>query len=350
MNSNDLIRKAAQITRPAPPAAVCTLNPMANLGLGAFLAFLLFWNGAMQAADSAILIRNGQKIGFMGDSITEQAAAPSGYINLVIRALKVEGIEATALPAGVSGHTSGNMLSRLTPQILSKNADWMTLSCGVNDVGMQPKGRGVDLEGFKKNVTAMVEQALANKTQVVLLTTTPLGEDLENERNAQIAPYNEFLRSYANEKHLVLADVNEAFRKALKTPPAPDYSGDPGKRLLADGTHPNQAGQKLMAKTILLALKVPAGDFSKIEKDWMENPQGKGVKVGGGTLALISQNQYNALEKLAGEKHLTVRGIVGELWGKALAESKDVDPEKATGAAQAKIGPMVDQFIKSGNH
>ena len=322
---------------------------MANLGLGAFLAIVLFLNGGLQGADSAILIRNGQKIGFMGDSITEQAAAPSGYINLVIRALKFEGIEATAIPAGVSGHTSGNMLSRLTPQILSKDADWMTLSCGVNDVGMQAKGRGVDLEGFKKNVAAMVGQALAKKTQVVLLTTTPLGEDLGNDRNAQIAPYNEFLRGYAKEKHLVLADVNEAFREVLKTPPAPEYSGDPGKRLLADGTHPNQAGQTLMAKTILLALKVPAGDFPKIEKDWMENPQGKGVKVGGGTLALISQSQYNALEKVAGEKHTTVRGIVGELWGKALAEAKEGDPGKASEAAQAKIGPLVDAFIRTGS-
>lgn len=322
----------------------------ANSGIGVFLAILLLLNSGAQGADSAILIRNGQKIGFMGDSITEQAAAPSGYINLVISALKLEGIEATAIPAGVSGHTSGNMLSRLTPQILSKNADWMTLSCGVNDVGMQAKGRGVDLEGFKKNVAAMVEQALANKTQVVLLTTTPLGEDLENERNAQIAPYNEFLRSYANEKQLVLADVNEAFHEALKTPPAPDYSGDPDKRLLADGTHPNQAGQTLMAKTILLAMKVPAADLPKIEKDWMENPVGKGVKVGVGTLALISQNQYNALEKLAGEKHLTVRGIVEKLWRQALAESKDGDPGKVTETAQSKIGPMVDAFIRTGSH
>lgn len=349
MKSNDLIRKAVQITRPAPPATVRAINLMANLGLGVFLAIVLFLNGGLQGADSTILIRNGQKIGFMGDSITEQAAAPSGYINLVIRALKVEGIEAIPIPAGVSGHTSGNMLSRLTPQILSKDAEWMTLSCGVNDVGMQAKGRGVDLEGFKRNVSAMVEQALAKKTQIVLLTTTPLGEDLENERNAQIAPYNEFLRSCANEKHLVLADVNEAFHEALKTPPAPDYSGDPGKRLLADGTHPNQAGQTLMAKTILLALKVPAGDFQKIEKEWMENPQGKGVKVGVGTLALISQNQYNALEKLAREKHTTVRGIVGELWGQALGDGKDGDPAKADESAQAKLGPMVDAFIRTGS-
>ena len=322
----------------------------ANFGLGAFLAILFFLNGGLQGADSTILIRNGQKIGFMGDSITEQAAAPSGYINLVIRALKVEGIEAIAIPAGVSGHTSGNMLSRLAPQILSKDADWMTLSCGVNDVGMQAKGRGVDLEGFKKNVTAMVEQALAKKTQVILLTTTPLGEELGNDRNAQIAPYNDFLRGYAKEKHLVLADVNEAFGEVLRTPPAPEYSGDPHKRLLADGTHPNQAGQTLMAKTILLAMKVPAADLPKIERDWMENPVGKGVKVGGGTLALISQNQYNALEKLAGAKHLTVRGIVGELWEKALAETKDGDPGKAAGTAQAKIGPLVDAYIKNASH
>src|SRR4051794_33928710 len=94
-------------------------------------------------AETSILVQNGQKIGFMGDSITAQGSAPSGYVGLTIYGLKVMGIEAIAIAAGVPGHASGNMRGRVEPQILSKGANWMTLSCGVNDVIMQSKGHGV---------------------------------------------------------------------------------------------------------------------------------------------------------------------------------------------------------------
>jgi len=300
-------------------------------------------------AENSIPVQNGQKIGFLGDSITEQGAAPSGYVNLVIMGLKVEGVEAIAIPAGVSGNTSGNMRARLEPHVLSKGANWMTLSCGVNDVRMAKEGRGGTLDEFKKNVSDIVERALAKNVKIVLLTTTPLGEDLDGPRNTQIAPYNDFLRSYAKEKNLILADVNMAFREFLKNPP-PGFSGEPDKKLLADGTHPNQEGQILMARTVLKALGVPDADFPKIEKEWMENPRGKAVKLGQNSFVLISQNQYNSLEQLAKKQHKTVRTIMTEIWDKALKESSGQaknDPAKASEDAQKRIGPMVDEYIKS---
>ena len=76
--------------------------------------------GGLKAATPGILIQSGQKIGFMGHSITAQANAPDGYIGLVIYGLKVEGVDATPIPAGVPGHTSGNMKGRVGPQILDQ--------------------------------------------------------------------------------------------------------------------------------------------------------------------------------------------------------------------------------------
>jgi len=290
----------------------------------------------------------------MGDSITAQANAPDGYIGLVIYGLKVEGVDATAIPAGVPGHTSGNMRARVDPQILGQGANWMTLSCGVNDVKMQSKGRGVDLESFKKNVTAMVEAAIAKSVKVVLLTATPLGEDLENPENQQLAPYNDFLRNYAKEKNLVLADVNAAFRDYLKANPVPpDATVRPGSRLLADGLHPNKVGQALMAKTLLTAMGVPASDLPKIEKAWMENPVGKEMKLSGGIHVLISQNQYLALVQLSKGHPGAVPSMLVPLWDRALKDSSPAEgagtssyPAKTTEAAQARLGPLVDEFIK----
>ena len=163
----------------------------------------------------------------------------------------------------------------------------MTLSCGVNDVMMQKKGHGVDLDTDKKNVTGMVDECLAKNVKVILLTATPLGEDLTNEMNAQLATYNDFLRSYAKEKNLPVAEVNGAYQDFLKTNPAPDAAETAGKRLLVDGIHPNKVGQSLMAKAVLAAMGVPSSDFPKIEKAWLGKSLGaKGSRYPAGWLFL----------------------------------------------------------------
>jgi hypothetical protein len=121
-----------------------------------------------------------------------------------------------------------------------------------------------------------------------------------------------------------------------------------GQRLLADGTHPNQEGQTLMAKTVLLALGVPPGDFPKVEKEWMENPCGKGVKVGKGLYALISRNQFEAVMKRSSKGRASAaQAIISGLWQKALEESGEpADSEKAATYAQGKISSLVDAYIK----
>ena len=53
-----------------------------------------------------IPLKNGQKIGFMGDSITQAGAEPQGYVTLVIRGLEANGIRVSSIPAGIGGHKS----------------------------------------------------------------------------------------------------------------------------------------------------------------------------------------------------------------------------------------------------
>ena len=55
-------------------------------------------------------------------------------MKLVIAGLAANGVEVEAAPAGIGGHKSNDMLARLERDVLSKKPQWMTLSCGVNDV------------------------------------------------------------------------------------------------------------------------------------------------------------------------------------------------------------------------
>ena len=101
-----------------------------------------------------IQVKDGQTVGFLGDSITAAGARPGGYCNLLIQALKAEGITAKPIYKGIGGHKSNQMLKRVDKDILQHEPDWMTLSCGVNDVWHGKNG--VNLEDYKKNMTAIV--------------------------------------------------------------------------------------------------------------------------------------------------------------------------------------------------
>ena len=162
--------------------------------------------------------------------------------------LAYHGINATMIPAGVSGPKSDQMLERLERDVLKKKPDWMTLSCGVNDVWHG--ARGVDLKSYKKNITAIVDQAQAAEVKVVLLTSTMIKEDQANPLNQKLAGYNEFLRALAKEKKCLLADLNADMQAALKKFPA---DAPKGKQLTSDGVHMNKAGNVMMARSVAKA-------------------------------------------------------------------------------------------------
>lgn len=225
--------------------------------------FLFTTGNAAESGSGKISVKNGQKIAFLGDSITAAGKRPGGYCQLVLSALKDQGIEATPVFAGISGHKSNQMLARLEKDVLRHKPDWMTLSCGVNDVWHGP--RGVDLKSYKKNITEIVKHAQAAGVKVVLLTSTMIREDQSNDLNQKLLPYNEFIKELAKEKKCLLADLNADMQAALKRFP-PD--APKGKQLTSDGVHMNKAGNIMMARGVAKALGLTNQHLDKSAKNW----------------------------------------------------------------------------------
>jgi lysophospholipase L1-like esterase len=212
----------------------------------------------------------GQKVAFLGDSITQFGEGPGGYVRLVASALHDNGRDIIIVPAGVSGNTSRDMLARLERDVLSKKPDWMTLSCGVNDVWHG--ANGVPLDQYKSNITSIVDQATAAGIKVCILTATMITEDPGNAFNQKLAPYNDFLRELAKQRHLPLADLNAGMHAELAqmragTPP-------PGNLLTVDGVHMNGLGNEMMAVGILKAFGLTDGQVAAAKKVWFDQPDG----------------------------------------------------------------------------
>ena len=209
-----------------------------------------------------ISVKEGEKIAFLGDSITQAGARPNGYVRLAIRGLESAGIKASAIPAGISGHKSNQMLARLERDVLSKNPNWMTLSCGVNDVWHGK--RGVSLEDYKANITKIVDHCQGAGVKVMILTSTMIGEDKGNANNKKLSTYNDFLRKLAKEKKCLLADLNADMQARIAA--SEDKKG--GKLLTSDGVHMNPDGNKMMATGVLKAFGLNAEQVKKAQAAW----------------------------------------------------------------------------------
>lgn len=212
-------------------------------------------------------IKSGEKVAFMGDSITQAGAHPGGYVRLVISGLEAVGIEATAIPAGISGHKSDQMLGRLRRDALDKSPNWMTLSCGVNDVWHGPNG--ISLEQYKVNITKIVDECQAAGVQVMILTSTMIGEDEPNVNNQTLAAYNDFLRELAKEKKCLLADLNADMQSGLE---AAGGGTKDSRHFTSDGVHMNPDGNKMMATGVLKAFGFSGEQLAKAQAIWEPEP------------------------------------------------------------------------------
>ena len=259
-------------------------------------------------AQAEIPIKSGDKVAFLGDSITQQGkSSPSGYVNLVSSALAANGVKIEVIGAGISGHKSNQMLERLERDVLSKKPQWMTLSCGVNDVWHGEKG--VSINDYKKNITSITDQAQAAGIKIVLLTSTMIGEDQTNPNNQKLIPYNEFLRTLAKEKNYLLADLNAEMQEAVAK------ANTPGKNALTgDGVHMAFPGNRMMASGILKSLGLDAKELAKAEETWLDLPNTSSLKFE----AKFSQREMQKLEKAAAARGTTAQKLLDEEFQKII--------------------------------
>ena len=258
----------------------------------------------LSLAAGDLAVKDGEKIAFLGDSITQGGMGPTGYVSLVIHGLKTSGVRATAIGAGISGHKSNDMLARLQRDVIDKKPDWMTLSCGVNDVWHGAKG--VPLDAYQKNITEIVDKAQAAGIKVMILTATMIGEKADEANNQKLEAYNEFLRKLAKDKKCLLADLNADMHQELDE--REKAGGKRGNLLTSDGVHMNPHGNMMMAAGVLKGFGLEGAALAKAKEAWLDIPGGATVSP----QVRLTLRELQALEAAAAKSGKSIQSLLQE--------------------------------------
>ena len=178
------------------------------------------------------LPNNGNRIVFIGDSITEFWErhdsiffSQNKYIN-----------------RGISSQTSSQILERFQNDVIDLEPKWVIILAGINDIA--ENNGPISIEDIMNNIVSMVEKALKNNIEIVLCSILPASNFYWNPKIKpieKIKQLNILIEAYCLTEKIKFVDYY--------TPMVDEYFGL-DKKFTDDGVHPNLNGY-LKMKTIL---------------------------------------------------------------------------------------------------
>lgn len=190
--------------------------------------------------------QDGDRVMFLGDSGTDD---PQSYTRLVPAMVTARYPERQLdyLPRGIGGDRIDSLLRRLDADVFRNDLlpTWIVLSVGTNDVWHG--GSGTPLGRFHELYHELLLRLADTKATVLCLTTTVIGEELENPQNQALTGYNDAIRAIAFEHGAQVVDVNTVLREAITRAQArnPDF------RFTIDNIRLGIPGNYLVAMTLL---------------------------------------------------------------------------------------------------
>lgn len=209
----------------------------------------------------ALLFKNGDRIVFAGDSVTDMGSAQpigEGLFDNVGRSYVrvIENMLAVSYPkvflrvtnAGISGNTSRDLKNRFDRDVVNLNPQWVSICIGINDVWRQFDSPALtdiccDLDEYEANLREMIEKIKDKVKGIFLITPYYIEPNRDDMMRARMDEYCAVCKRLAKEYGCIFVDFQSMFE---------DYCKIRHSSYLAwDRVHPNQIGATLMAKEFL---------------------------------------------------------------------------------------------------
>ena len=205
---------------------------------------------------SNLLFQSGDKVLFIGDSITDcgrrgdHAPFGHGYVCKITELItaKYPEREITYVNKGIGGDIVEGLENRWDTDVIDEKPDWLSVKIGINNASRQ-LGQDISNEEYLPIWEACYRRILTRvKTELnaplFLFEIFYIEEDVENPRPLAVDAYNESIHKLAEEFDARLIRTNEAFDSAVTARPGALWT-------TRDGVHPNAEGHTLMALEFL---------------------------------------------------------------------------------------------------
>lgn len=205
-----------------------------------------------------MIFKKGQKIVFVGDSVTDDGrkrpigeglgdGLGKGFVRLFDTFITVDYPELMlrVVNMGNAGDTSADLLARWDSDVTTLNPDWVVLCIGFNDVWRQfdcplQSEYAVSPEEFRTNLNAM-----ADKTNAKMIWMTPyyLETNRQDLMRAKMDEYGAIMKEEAIKRNICCIDLQAAFENILMFR-YPAF-------ITWDRVHPGWVGSMIIARALL---------------------------------------------------------------------------------------------------
>ncbi len=215
-------------------------------------AVLALASSTAAAQDDGLLLRDGDRVVFYGDSITQQRLY-TRYVQQYVYCRYPE-LDISFFNAGWGGDTAEGANKRVLRDVLELRPTVVTLFFGMNDGGYRAPDPAIR-KGFGEELARLVDSLTANGARVVVIT--PGCVDPSRAKRMDGTVYNKALRGLADEALKIAKDRGVTaldMHEALLTFQTAQQAANPEFTMIPDSVHPNAGGHVVMAQALLGAL------------------------------------------------------------------------------------------------
>ena len=216
-------------------------------------------------AQGDFYLKDGDRVVFYGDSITEQrlyTTYTETYVVTRFPQLNVHFVHSGVGGDRVTGGWAGPIDLRLKRDVFPYKPTVMTIMLGMNDGSY----RAFDTKIFDiyktgyQHILDSVKETLPS-IRLTLIQPSPYDDVTRPARfaggyNAVMIRYGQFVKEMALQQDCSLADLNTSLVAALEK--AETIDPETAKKIIPDRVHPGPSGHLLMAEALLKAWNAPA--------------------------------------------------------------------------------------------
>ena len=224
---------------------------------GCFLALCL--------GQDAFYLKDGDRVVFYGDSITDQRLYTTFVETYVVTRFPQRKIAFVHSGWGgdrVTGGGGGGIDVRLSRDVLAYQPNVVTIMLGMNDGRYRLFDQQIFniYSGGYRNIVKQLKTRLPD-VRITAIQPSPYDDvtrapTFEGGYNAVLLRYSDFIQDLGKSDGLVVADLNRPVVAMLQR--AKEANSELSQKIIPDRVHPGPAGHLIMAESLLKAWQAPA--------------------------------------------------------------------------------------------